>query len=160
MKGETVSMCGACCPVSLGCRSQRQNLSIVAGTWPPGPASWGCAGVSRLRGGVYTSLCCRRPGGPQPSHLTLACLEGKNLDSIVQSESLGLHCSWSPGSGAAWWSVSASHAAGWGAGRRPVSAPHGRSWAHEHFSPEARDSQETLHLECPKQGSLGCFLQT
>lgn len=53
---------------------------------------------------------------------------------MVQSESLGLHCGQSPESGAVWWSVSASHTAGWGAGRQLVSAPHG--WSRAHGMPE------------------------
>lgn len=64
---------------------------------------------------------------------------------MVQSESLGLHCGQSPESGAVWWSVSASHTAGWGAGRQLVSAPHGWSQAHEHLSHEM---SETLRKHC------------
>lgn len=155
--------------MSPGCWSQRQTLGIAAGAWTRDlslatrPSIMGlCWGVQLQRRGLLKLVPSAAWWLP-PSHLTLACLEGKNLDSVVQPESLGLHCGRSPGSGAVWWSVSASHAAGWGAGRRPVSGPHGQTRAHEHLSHLMRvagESQETLHPKCPEQGSLGCFLQT
>ena len=53
-------MCGACCPVSLGCRSQRQNLSIVAVAWTRDlslatrPSIMGlCWGVQIERRGIH-----------------------------------------------------------------------------------------------------------
>ena len=125
-------------------------LGHVTEVWPPGPASWGCVGASNFRGGVSSSFCCQQPGGPPPSHLTLACLERMNLDSVVQPELLGLHCGRSPGSGAAWWSVSTSHATGWVAGRRPVSGPHGWSRAHEHLSHLMLESPENLRKHCTR----------